>query len=257
VTVKYVIGVLLLIALPGFCQTPNQTEQKLAFEVVAIKPAPAPTPETLRSGARRIGMRIDRSRVDIGGYSVVMLLSTAFRVARQQVAAPDFASSEYFDIQAKLPEGAARDQVPEMLQAMLEERFKLSYHHETRDYPLTFLTLGKTGMKLHRLPDDTPPSTKSTPLPDGGARMTLVGKLSGLFPVMNSFGGLQVVDETGLDGIYTWVREQHAEPGVPYQEVVQQGFRAMLEAAGLKMETRKVPKDTIVVDHVEKLPAEN
>jgi uncharacterized protein (TIGR03435 family) len=254
---KYVIGVLLLIAPPGFCQTPNQTEQKFAFEVVAIKPVPAPTPETLRSGVRRIGMRIDQSRVDIGGYSVVTLLAAAFRVARQQVVAPDFARTEYFDIQAKLPEGATRDQVPEMLQAMLAERFKLSYHYETRFYPLTFLTLGKTGMKLPRLSEDTRPSTKSTPLPDGGVRMTQVGKLSSLFPVMNSFGGLQVVDETALDGIYTWVREQHPEPGLSYQEVVQQGFRHMIEAAGLKMETRKAPKDTIVVDHVEKLPTEN
>jgi uncharacterized protein (TIGR03435 family) len=226
----------------------------LAFDVVAIKPVPAPTPETLVSGGRRIGMRIDQSRVDIGGYSVVTLLSTAFRVARQQVVAPDFASSEYFDIQAKLPEGATRNQVPERLEAMLAERFKLSYHHEMRDYPITVLTLGKTGMKLPRLSDDARPSTKSTPLPDGGVRMTQVGKLSSLFPVMNSFGGLQVVDETGLDGIYTWVREQHSEPGLPYQEVVQRGFRDMIEAAGLKMETRKTPRDTIVVDHVEKTP---
>jgi uncharacterized protein (TIGR03435 family) len=254
--VKYVAGLLLLIASTGYCQTANQTEQKLAFEVVAIKSVPPPTPETIRSGGR-IGMRIDPSRVDIGGYSIVTLLTTAFRVARPQVAAPEFASSEYFDIQAKLPEGATRDQVPEMLQAMLADRFKLSYHHEMRDYPITYLTLGKTGMKLPRLPDDTPSSIKSTRLPDGGVRMTQVGKLSSLFAVMNSFGGLQVVDETGLDGIYTWVREQYSEPGLPYQEVVQRGFRDMIEAAGLKMETRKAPKDTIVVDHVEKRPAEN
>jgi len=75
---------------------------------------------------------------------------------------------------------------------------------------------------------------------------------------MNSFGGLQMVDETGLDGIYTWVRVQlPPTPGMSYQDVVQDAFQAMIEAAGLKLETRKVPKETIVVDHLEKNPTEN
>jgi uncharacterized protein (TIGR03435 family) len=88
--------------------------------------------------------------------------------------------------------------------------------------------------------------------------MTQVGKMASLFPVMNSFGGLQLVDETGLDGIYSWVREQQpGQPGMSYQSIVQESFRTMIEQAGLKLENRKVPKDTIVVDHLEKVPTEN
>jgi uncharacterized protein (TIGR03435 family) len=79
-----------------------------------------------------------------------------------------------------------------------------------------------------------------------------------LFPVMNSFGGLQMVDETGLDGIYTWVRDQAPPtPGMSYQDAVQDAFKAMIEAAGLKLGPRKVPKETIVVDHLEMKPTEN
>jgi uncharacterized protein (TIGR03435 family) len=75
---------------------------------------------------------------------------------------------------------------------------------------------------------------------------------------MNSFGGLQMVDETGLDGIYTWVRDQPPiAPGMSFQDAVQDSFKAMIEAAGLKLETRKVPKNTIGVDHLEKAPTEN
>ena len=85
-----------------------------------------------------------------------------------------------------------------------------------------------------------------------------VGKVASLFPVMNSFGGLQMVDETGLDGIYSWIREQQpGQPGMTYPDIVQEAFRNMIEDAGLKLETRKVPKDTIVVDHLEKVPTEN
>ena len=231
-------------------------QPKLEFEVVAIKPAPRPTPETIRDGSSWIGTRIEGNRVQIGG-SPPMLVSSAFRVPLQQVVVPDSLDG-FFNIQATIPDGATRDQVPEMLQAMLAERFKLTYHHEMRDYPLTFLTVGKNGMKLPRLPDDTPPSSSSTPLPGGGMRMTQVGKVSSLFPVMNSFGGLQMVDETGLDGIYTWTRvQQPGRPGMSYQDIVQEAFQEMIESAGLKLETRKVPKDTIVVDHLEKFPTEN
>jgi uncharacterized protein (TIGR03435 family) len=79
-----------------------------------------------------------------------------------------------------------------------------------------------------------------------------------LFAVMNSFGGLSLVDETGLDGVYTWVQDEPPiTPGVSQADGLQESFKAMIEAAGLKMETRKVPKDTIVVDRFEKTPTEN
>ena len=75
---------------------------------------------------------------------------------------------------------------------------------------------------------------------------------------MNSFGGLQLVDETGLGGTYTWVQNvPPITPSLSYQESLQESFQAMIEAAGLKLETRKVPKETIIVDHLEKQPTEN
>jgi len=43
----------------------------------------------------------------------------------RQVDAPDFARSEYFEIQAAIPAGATPGQVPEMLLAMFADRFKL------------------------------------------------------------------------------------------------------------------------------------
>jgi uncharacterized protein (TIGR03435 family) len=229
------------------------------FEVVAIKPVPPPTPEQVLAGTGRPVFNVDGARVQIGGYSQLGLLMRAFRVEQRQLDASRISlGSEYFEIQATLPAGAMPEQVPEMLQAMLAERFKLAYHRETRDYQVNVLTVGKNGMKLPRLPDGTRPASTSDRLPDGSTRMTQTGNVASLFPVMNSFGGLQMVDETGLDGIYTWVRVQlPPTPGMSYQDVVQDAFQAMIEAAGLKLETRKVPKETIVVDHLEKNPTEN
>jgi uncharacterized protein (TIGR03435 family) len=192
------------------------------------------------------------------GFTPFDLLARAFQVELRQLDVPDFARTEYFDIEATLPAGATREQVPEMLRTMLAERFKLAYHREIREYHVSVLTVGKSGMKLPRLPDGTRVPSTSTRLADGGTRLTQTGNVKSLFPVMNSFGGLQMVDETGLDGIYTWVRVQPpATPGMTYQDVVQEGFKAMIEAAGLKLEERKVSKETIVVDHLEKVPTEN
>jgi uncharacterized protein (TIGR03435 family) len=237
---------------------PQGARASLAFEVVSIRAVSRPSPPEIQAGTRAFGIKIDGARAAFSAYPLLFMVNYAFRVPLQQVAAPDFARDQVFDVQATLPEGAKAEQVPEMVQVMLAERFKLAYHHESRDYPLTFLTVGKNGMKLPRLPDNTPPSFKATPLPGGGMRQSVTGKITALFPVMNSFGGLQMVDETGLDGIYTFTIDQEpARPGVPFQQLVQEGFASMVESAGLRLETRKVAKDTIVVDHLEKAPTEN
>ncbi len=219
---------------------------------------PQPTPETIRSGISRIAFQVDGVLLRISGYTPHQLLAAAFRVQPFQLDAPGFARDGHFEVQATLPAGATREQVPEMLQAMLAERFKLAYHRETREYQMAVLTIGKSGMKLPRLPDGTQARSRSERLPDESTRMTQTGTVTSLFPVMNSFGGLHMVDETGLEGIYTWVRYMPpTSPDRTYQEVTQDSFKAMIEAAGLKLESRKVPKETIVVDHLEKTPTEN
>ena len=225
-----------------------------AFEVVSIKPTPRPTPETVRDGTTRIGFTVEGDRMEIVGYGVLPIVARAFGVEIQQVAAPNFAGFESFAVLAKLPPGASAAQVPQLLQIMLADRFKLKYHRETRDYPVTVLTIGKGGMKLPRLPEGTQESTKTE-----GSRTKSVGTVKSLFAVMNSFGGFpQMVDQTGLEGMYTWVEERTpARPGQSFQEMTHEAFETMLDAAGLKLESRKVSKETIVVDHIERLPTEN
>ena len=250
---RIVVRAVLLLAV-SLSQSPAAQSEGPRFEVVSIKPVPRPTP----SPTPPIAFNVNGARVQISSTYLLGLLMRAFRVQPPQVDAPAFARDEFFDIQATLPEGATREQVPEMLQAMLAERFKLAYHREIRNYQMSVLTIGKSGMKLPRLPDDTRGSYTSNSLPDGTRRTTQTGNVASLFPVMNSFGGLQMVDETGLDGVYTWVQDvPPPTPGISFQDAMQDSFRAMIEAAGLKLETRKVPKETIVVDHLEKKPTEN
>ncbi len=234
-------------------------QSRPAFEVVSIKPVPRPTPETVQNGTSRIGFNVDGPRVEILGYGSAFFIARAFGVEAAQVDMHGLGGFQSFDVQAKLPEGATKQQIPAMLQTMLADRFKLAYHRETRDYPATIVTIGKSGMKLQRLPDGTKEADGSTSKPDGITRTTKVGTVSSWFAVMNSFGGFpQMVDQMGLDGMYTWVQDQlPTAPGITYIDRTREAFGAMFEAAGLKLEARKVPKETIVVDRLETLPTEN
>jgi uncharacterized protein (TIGR03435 family) len=93
--------------------------------------------------------------------SVAELIRIAYRVKAYQVSGPDWMASERFDVLAKLPEGASSAQVPEMLQALLAERFKLTMHRESKEHAVYALVVGKNGPKLKEsAPDaDAPAAT--------------------------------------------------------------------------------------------------
>jgi uncharacterized protein (TIGR03435 family) len=93
-------------------------------------------------------MRVDGDRVDIGNMSLAGLIQTAYRVKPYQVSGPSWISGQRFDILANIPEGAAHDQVPEMLQELLAERFKLTIHRESKEHPVYALVVVKGGPKL-------------------------------------------------------------------------------------------------------------
>src|SRR5205814_5568237 len=78
---------------------------------------------------------------------------------------PDSMKSQRFDILAKMPEGATKEQVPEMLQALLAERFQLKVHRENREQSIYALVVGKGGPKLKEAAPD--PETPPAPAPGG------------------------------------------------------------------------------------------
>ncbi len=129
-----------------------------AFEVASIKPARGLQEQAL-SGKMHVGMKVDGAMVDIGSMSISDLIQTAYKVKIYQVSGPDWMKSERFDILAKLPEGANKDQVPEMLQTLLADRFKLTFHRDNRQQSIYALVVAKGGPKMKEAPPDpaTPP----------------------------------------------------------------------------------------------------
>jgi len=126
------------------------------FEVATIKPAIERVAAQPRSGGRPGGgcpqsLKVDRSRVDIACATLTTLIGFAYRFSPDRVTGPDWMvglSSPKFDIAAKLPEGASKDQVPEMIRSLLAERFKLAIHHGTANRAIYALVVTRGGPKM-------------------------------------------------------------------------------------------------------------
>jgi uncharacterized protein (TIGR03435 family) len=141
-----------------------QTPAAPAFEVASIKPAPPLDPAKIMSGQMHIGMSIDGARVDIGFLNLQQLLCVAYKIKPYQLDAPDWTKDQHWDIQAKMPAGANKDQVPEMLQGLLADRFKLTIRHATTEHAVYALVVAKGGHKMKEAEPDAPPPA---PSPDG------------------------------------------------------------------------------------------
>src|SRR4051794_33928733 len=124
--------------------------QAPAFEVASIKPSEPITPAMVQSGKIHAGMKIDGARVDIGNFSLAQLIAKAYDIKAYQLQGPSWMvpTAQRFDVIANLPAGATKEQVPEMLQALLADRFKLVVHKETKDQKVYGLLVGKTGIKM-------------------------------------------------------------------------------------------------------------
>ena len=147
--------------------------QQPAFEVASIRPAAQITPEMITSGKLHVGMKIDAGRVDIGFASLRDLVMQAYDVKPFQVTGPDWMAAQRFDILAKMPDGATKEQVPAMLRALLEERFKLVAHRESREQQVYSLEVSKNGPKFKEAPATETPAPDAPPKPEGKADLVL------------------------------------------------------------------------------------
>ena len=128
---------------------PSQTAAPpIAFEVASIKPSPPLDPMQIVSGTAHVGMHIDAARVDFGYTPLMGLIVAAYKVKPFQVNGPSWMNTTMFDIVAKLPDGATKEQIPEMLQALLADRFKMTMHRENKEHAEFNLLVAKGGAKL-------------------------------------------------------------------------------------------------------------
>jgi uncharacterized protein (TIGR03435 family) len=255
------------------------------FEVASIKASPAP-PGYVYS--------VDNARADLRGVALKNLIMAAYRIESYQLSVPEWTSSALFDISAKLPEGADKRQFPEMLRTLLENRFRLTVHHEAVQQEVYALVTGKEGPNLKDAAPDNHFDTatlkdgslllrietedgawtvfvKRTDLPGGrtfdAPRITMAEFARTLLP----YADHPVIDATGLKGAYHVTlgvpRPQQASTPRPNRDGTivpaasdpsgEISIFKSVQKLGLALEKRSMPVDHLIVDHVERLPTEN
>jgi uncharacterized protein (TIGR03435 family) len=124
-------------------------QTRLEFEVASIRPASEQVQPQVAAG-----LHVDGAQVALNYFSVKDIVGMAYRVKPNQIIGPDWLSGQRYTIAAKLPDGASQDQVPQMLQSLLTDRFQMKTHRETREFPVYALGVAKTGLKISALPAD-------------------------------------------------------------------------------------------------------
>jgi uncharacterized protein (TIGR03435 family) len=243
------------------------------FEVASVKPA-APVTGHFQY---HMTMKVDAAMVDISNASLTDLVRTAYRVNSYQISGPDWIATQKFDVVAKLPaagtaKDAPQDQIPEMLQALLAARFQLAVHHATQERLVRALVAGKNGAKLKQSAAGADAATWSRSMGTDGTMHVDARNMSmpALAQALASFLDGLVVDATGLKGTYDVpldfapddLRNGAKASGVALppdtpSEASGSSISASLQRLGLKLESRRMPIDIVVIDRLEKAPTGN
>jgi uncharacterized protein (TIGR03435 family) len=229
------------LALACSAQTP-------AFEVVSVKPggpvntAPIPGQKTW---SRTRPLRFSGRNLT-GTQTLKHLIQFAYSLEDWAVEGPAWFNDEVFEIRAVMPAEASPSVARLMLRSMLADRFGLKFHTVKRDIEVYALVAGKSGFKLKPVTGDV---TQSTEMREDHYIAT--GNLDAITAASRRYADLPVVNLTGIDGVYhlefTWTRnlDNHYDAGF---------WPAFERTTGLKHETRRVPRDVIIVDHANRVP---
>ena len=133
-----------------------QTDAVPEFEAASIKPAPPPTNNMIRVMMRGGPGSDDPGRVDWNNVSLRQMVTDAFNVKDYQVQGPDWLGSQRFDVVAKIPAGTTKEQYRLMIQKLLTDRFKMTFHREQKEHAAYALVVAKGGPKFKESdPNDT------------------------------------------------------------------------------------------------------
>jgi uncharacterized protein (TIGR03435 family) len=259
------------------------------FEVATVKPVASDVRSSMMREMSRETMRsvlnmqppgmipmTGPNRVRLHDWALLDLIAAAYSVRATRVSGPAWLTDQRFDIEAKMPDNATKEELNAMLQSLLEERFGLKVHRGPQTGPGFALVVGKDGPKLKTA--EAPP-TPAPGLTDEEQRALFQQKRQANIAAMRKraqenpglstsgwdgitmeelaaelvqFTEAPVIDETGLTGKYSVTIETSKDSDAPGGTV----FDAV-EKLGLKLEPRKVTVETVVVDQISRTPTAN
>jgi len=244
-----------------------QSPARPQFEVASLKPGqPVPGDKIyINLGS------VSHGTLTLTNTSLADCLRYAFGLtSNDQLSGADWIKSKAvrFDIVAKAPADTPLGQIRLMLQTLLTDRFQLALHREQKELSYVALVIGKKGPKLQEAIPDS----------DASGNKFLIGRIvsnhismTTLATLFSRFTGQTVLDMTGLTAEYDlkleWTPENTpkltatgtgADAGASTDgESGPSLFAAVEQQLGLKLEVRKGPVEVIVIDHAERVPAQN
>jgi bla regulator protein BlaR1 len=225
----------------AFAQAPRPS-----FEVASLKP----------SGPNdRLMYRLEPGgRYLATGLTLKLLIANAYGVPELRISGgPGWRDSDKFNLEAKVgiqlpPWPDSQKQLSLMLQSLLEERFKLALHRETREEPVYELVAAKAGVKLKTAKADESPGFQM----DNGRIHSMAVPLDFLATNLAYLLGRTVIDKTGLAGKYSFTVTYMPDDAAPADTDGPSLFTALQDQLGLKLESSKGPVELLVIDRVEK-----
>lgn len=250
-----------------FCQS---------FDVASVKVSKAATGRVTITGGPGTS---DPGRIRYSNVMLRRVLLDAYAVKNYQLVGPDWLDTARFDIEAKVPEGATKEQVQAMLREVLATRFQMTVHRESKELPIYALLVARNGAKIKPNDAASPGEEQLAAMQkdegkdgfpvlslaaaglvietrNGRARLTAKEvPLAKLADLLSEQVGRPVFDKTGLAGNYSFVlyftpdnAAAGEEPFLPL---------ALQEQLGLKLEARKRPVELLMIDRAERVPTEN
>jgi uncharacterized protein (TIGR03435 family) len=250
-------------------QIESQTGTRPQFEAASIKV------DTLGGGGNRNEFAELPGRLNIVNNRLRMIIGQAYGLNQDflLVGGPSWVNSTRYTIQAKAEGTPSEKEMMLMLQVLLEGRFKLKVHRETRELPVYSLTVAKGGPKLQqskeggcavRKPDARaafPPGQPTNPY--CGSTLLLRGRwdasrvdMPKIIWALSTLVDRQVIDKTGLTGQYDIHIEIPPDPLATNDPAAPSLFTVLQDQLGLKLESDRGPVEVLVIDQVEK-PSEN
>jgi uncharacterized protein (TIGR03435 family) len=240
--------------------------EQAQFEVATVKLSPPLTGDAI---AINLGNALNGT-VTLSNTTLSECIQYAYGIVTGDlISGPEWTKSREvrFDIVAKAAPDIPVDQLRLMLQSLLAERLKVAVHTEQREMPFLALIVAKNGPKL------APAKENSDRQPQIAGRIVHPQMpMLLLATLLSRFERQTIIDRTGLRGPFSvdlhWIpdalRERVLQGGPPLvvngQPMDLNGpslYTALQEQLGLKLESRKGPVDVLVIDHAEKVPADN
>jgi uncharacterized protein (TIGR03435 family) len=222
-----------------------QTLPQRQFDVASIRPSRAARAGGEGSGREKITVTPDSVIIENAGLS--FCIQSAYNVKLYQVSGPSWLISERYDIMAKTERRSSKDQLVQMLQALLADRFRLQLQRETRTLPVYQLVAKSGAMKLNVASLD---QTAHGMTIENGSFLFRGVTMADFAERLSDFSSVDrpVVDRTGLDGSFDITLISAASAMRSDSDAI----FAAVERTGLRLNPGKAPLQILVVSHADK-----